>query len=118
MSAVIIPNADHAVIDIRKLQDYTLNPGHRLGRHKARLFEALLGIHREDAAALRTILLEVVRAQDAELGALDAHGQRYRVDFVLTWQGRQALIRSVWNRRPAEDFPRLVTCYPVKEGSP
>ena len=53
---MIIPNADRAVIDIRKLRDYCLNPAHNEGKHKARLFSAKLGITRQDAEALRVIL--------------------------------------------------------------
>jgi len=112
---VIIPNAENAFVDIRKLRDYTLNPTHRVGRHKAQLFGALLGMSMDDAEGLRDLLLQVATTHDAETGERDEHGQRYRIDFLLTWLGRQATIRSVWNVRPNEDFPRLVTCYPIKE---
>jgi hypothetical protein len=33
-----IPNAENAVVDIRKLKDYCLNPQHEEGKHKSRLF--------------------------------------------------------------------------------
>ena len=33
-----IPNAELAIVDIRKLRDYCLNPAHDEGKHKARLF--------------------------------------------------------------------------------
>jgi hypothetical protein len=68
---------------------------------------------RDDAEELRTILLQVVMTHDAEIGEMDEHGQRYRIDFMLTWQGKQAMIRTVWIIRTDEDFPRLVTCYPI-----
>lgn len=112
---MFIPNAEHAIVDIRKLRDYTLNPQHRVGRHKARLFNALLGITQGDADALYDILLEVVRTNEAELGEHDAHGQRYRLDFILNWHRQHAQIRSVWNIRDNESHPRLITCYPLKE---
>ena len=112
-----IPNAENAVVDIRKLRDYALSPTHRIGRHKARLFAALLDISIDDAEELRDLLLQVARTHDAKMGEQDEHGQRYWIDFLLTWRGRQAAIRSVWNVRPNEDFPRLVTCYPIKEAS-
>ena len=111
---MIIPNAEYAFIDIRKLRDYTLDPQHRVGRHKARLFNSLLGITQEDVEVLRNILLEAVRTHEATLGIQDAHGQRYELDFTMNWQGHQALVRSVWNIRPREQHPRLVTCYPLK----
>lgn len=114
---MIIPNADQAIVDIRKLREYSLNPTHRVGKHKARLFAALLGMTMAEAEALRTILLQVVRTHEAELGERDHHGQRYHLDCMVTWQEQQAMLRSVWNIRPGEGIPRLVTCYPLKEGT-
>ena len=70
-----------------------------------------------EAEALRTILLQVVRIHEAEPGGRDHHGQRYHLDVMVTWQEQQAMLRSVWNIRPDEDIPRLVTCYPLKEGT-
>jgi hypothetical protein len=43
-----LPNGGQAVLDIRKIEDYCLNPGHPLGRHKARVFHEALGIGRDD----------------------------------------------------------------------
>jgi hypothetical protein len=48
-----IPNAENAVIDIRKLRDYCLNPKHAEGKHKARLFSSSLGLTADDAEELR-----------------------------------------------------------------
>jgi hypothetical protein len=114
---VKIPNAENAFVDIRKLRDYSLNPEHRVGKHKARLFSALLGMSMDDAEELRNILLQVVKTHDAALGSKDKHGQRYRIDFTLTWRGRDATVRSTWTIRSDEDFPRLVTCFPLEEKS-
>jgi hypothetical protein len=110
---MIIPNPQNAIVDIRKLRNYSLDSTHRVGSHKARLFATILGMSRDDAEELRTILLQVVMTHDAEIGEMDEHGQRYRIDFMLTWQGKQAMIRTVWIIRTDEDFPRLVTCYPI-----
>ncbi|GIL15902.1 MAG: hypothetical protein BroJett039_10750 [Chloroflexota bacterium] len=52
-----IPNAERAVIDIRKLRDYCLNPEHAEGKHKARLFSAVFGMTAQPANELREILL-------------------------------------------------------------
>jgi len=41
---MLIPNAENAVVDIRKLRDYCLNPDHDEGKHKARLFSSILDI--------------------------------------------------------------------------
>jgi hypothetical protein len=68
---MLIPNADKAVVDIRKLRDYCLNLEHDDGKHKARLFSTILGITAEDAQELRRILLEVVKTHEAQLGRRD-----------------------------------------------
>jgi hypothetical protein len=46
---MIIPNADNAVVDIRKLRDYCLNSEHDDGKHKARLFSSSLGMTADNA---------------------------------------------------------------------
>ena len=105
-----VPNAARAFIDSGKLRDYALNPTHRMGGHKARLFVLLLGMTINDAEALREILFRVIQTEEATLGELDEYGQRYVIDFVLAWQNQQTNVRSAWIIRPDEDFPRLVTC--------
>lgn len=84
---MLIPNAERAVVDIRKLRDYCLNPLHDEGKHKARLFAAV-GITANDAEDLHDILLQAVKTYDAQLGRRDTYGQRYIVDFPLhmAWQ--------------------------------
>ena len=56
-----VPNAEHAVVDIRKLRDYCLNPTHEHGKHKARLFLAALGVTADDAEGLCSVLLEMIK---------------------------------------------------------
>lgn len=55
-----VPGAECAVVDIRKLSNYCLDPTHAEGKHKARLFAAALGMTVSDAADLRDALLEAV----------------------------------------------------------
>jgi len=106
-----LPGAEQAFVDIAKLRDYSLNSIHKEGKHKARVFAATLDLTEDDAGWLRQILLDVVRQDDCQLGRKTSFGQRYIVDFSLTRANKQARVRSVWNIRPAEKFPRLVTCY-------
>jgi len=80
-----------------KLRDYALSPTYRIGKHKSHLFAALLGMSIDNAEELGDILLQIVRTHDAEIGQKDEHGQRYQMDFSLTWHGKQTTIRSVWN---------------------
>ena len=110
---MLIPHAERAVVDIRKLRDYCLNPMHREGKQKARLFAAALDMTAHDAVDLREILLQVVKTHDAQLGRRDEYGQRYRIDFALEWRGKRAIIRSAWMIEHGSDTPRLTSCYPL-----
>jgi len=110
-----VPNANRAIVDIRKLHDYSLDPTHRTGRHKARVFLAALGMTANDAEVLRDALLKAVREYEAELGLKDDYGQRYQVDFPLEWRGRQVIIRSAWIIEPDIPYPRLTSCYVLEE---
>jgi len=108
-----IPNADHAIVDIRKLRDYCLNPMHDDGKHKARLFVAAIGITAKHADELRNKLLQVVKTHNAKLGRHDEYGQRYSIDFLFDWRGKQAMIRSGWIIEHNSDKPKLTSCYPL-----
>ena len=55
-----VPNAEIAVVDLNKLQNYSLNLQHDRGKHKARLFLAILGLSRHDAKELQVILLAAI----------------------------------------------------------
>ena len=106
-----LPNGDKAFVNIAKLRDYSLDPAHKEGRHKARVFAAALGLTRNDVDWLRDQLMAAARTSDCRPGWKTDHGQRYLLDFTLTYRGKSARLRSVWNMRPNEDFPRLITCY-------
>ncbi|MEG5035796.1 DUF6883 domain-containing protein [Microcoleus sp. AT3-D2] len=110
---MLIPNAKNAVVDIRKLRDYCLNPEHDDGKHKARLFSSILGMTPDNAEELRQILLEVIQSHEAQLGRRDGFGQRYTLDFTIEWQNRSATLRSGWIIEHDSEIPRLTTCYPM-----
>lgn len=105
-----LPNGDRAVVDIRKLEGYCLNPQHPRGRNKARVF-ASFGIREADAEELRALLLAAARNAEARLGVSGPYGQRYVVDFDLVRSDRTMRIRSSWIVRIGEDLPWLTSCY-------
>ena len=106
-----LPNAARAVIDMNKLRNYCLNPAHRRGCHKARLFAELLGLSADNAGDLRDALLAAARNEDAEAGECDEYGARYVVDFMMNGSVGKRIVRSSWIIRRDEDFPRLTSCY-------
>ena len=108
---MLLPNGEHAIVDLRKLRDYCLNPDSARGRHKARVFATVLGITAADATKLRTKLLEIARTGDAQIGELDLYGQRYTIDFEMEMATGKATIRSGWIVLHGKPVPRLTTCY-------
>ena len=80
-----LPNAENAVIDIAKIRDYSLNPNHLEGKHKARVFLKALGINRNDAEQLRQLILKVILEANAIEEQPTQYGRRFVVDFPLSW---------------------------------
>jgi hypothetical protein len=116
MKTTRLPGCDRAVVDIAKLRDYCLNPYHEDGKHKARVFAAVLGLGRKDAGWLRDQLMRAAATQRAVLSGETRFGTLYVLDFLLTTAEGSAQLRSGWIVRHSEDFPRLTTCY-VKGGA-
>jgi hypothetical protein len=110
---VKLPNAERAVVDLRKLRDYCLSPEDPRGRHKARVFESALGFTAANAQELREILLAAAGSELCAPPGQDEYGQRYVVDVVVSGAAGQATIRSSWIVLQGEDFPRLTTCYVI-----
>jgi hypothetical protein len=105
-----LPHGDRAIVDIRKLLEYCLNPQHPRGRNKARVF-ASVGIREADAEELRVALVAAAVGDGTQVGVANVHGQRYIIDFDLFREGRAVRIRSTWIVRAGEDLPRLTSCY-------
>ncbi len=108
-----LPNGDRAHLGT-KVENYILNTAHRQGRHKARMFESILGITAANSGTLRRALLETAATSDkAEPRGKSTFGTTYTVRFALTTATGTATVLSVWIIRNGEEFPRLTTCYIV-----
>ena len=108
---MFVPNAENAVIDIRKLTDYCLDTNHEVGKHKAYIFEKVLNLTVEDAGKLRGELPFAVKNSEARSGKFDKYGQRYTVDFEMRHGAKKAVIRSGWIIETNDDFPHLTTSF-------
>ena len=107
----MLPNAQLAFIDIAKISNYCLSLTHPEGRHKARVFQAVLGLDAKDAEFLKQAILSAASGNQATKTDTDQYGTRYILDFELSNNERSAMIRTGWIIRSKEDFPRLTTCY-------
>jgi hypothetical protein len=108
-------NAERAVIDIRKLRDYGLNPNHPEGKHKARVFLEKLNLNAEDAERLLKLIMEAILVGEATEQRPTSYGRRFIVDFQVKWEEKFVVtlvtIRTAWIIRNDEDFPRLTSCF-------
>ena len=106
-----LPNSHKAVVEIQKLRDYSLNTNHPVGKHKARVFLAALGIMVTDAEWLRERAFEAAINGDAKAQSSSVFGDKYVIDSILEFGGLSATVRFTWIIEFGTDFPRLTSCY-------
>ena len=104
------------VIDPRKLTHYALDLNAPHGRHKAILFEKLLGFTKES----HTELLQQLQTQSLHAEAFfhseDQFGKRYTVDVEVRGikEGQQATVRTGWLVPVGVNTAHLVTLYVMR----
>ena len=99
-------------IDPRKLTQYALDADSPIGKHKAVLFERLLGFTKENHAALLGQLAEGAMQADVTLHSEDSFGARYTADIpVKGTEERHAVVRTGWIIPPGSREAHLATLY-------
>ena len=110
-----LPNAEQALVEREKIEDYLLNANHPFGASKAQFFTAFgfsLANWRQLAEALRVHGRRHSVKQMRETG----FGPRYEVEGSLEApDGRSPRVRSVWQWDHGAVAPRLLTAYPVED---
>lgn len=108
-----LPNGERADLG-SKLEDYSLNPSHRQGQHKARVFESVVGITVANRDILyRAILEAATHSNDAVAIGDNGFGQTFSLRFPITTPKGSATVLTAWIVRHNEDFPRMTTCFIV-----
>ncbi|QTA85804.1 DUF6883 domain-containing protein [Desulfonema magnum] len=108
--------ADSIRIDPRKLTHYVLDPDSPHGRHKAVLFEKLLGFTKENYRDLIRQLEGGAMKAEITFHSEDRFGKRYTADIpVKGTEGRHAVIRTGWITVPESREAHLVTLYVRKK---
>jgi hypothetical protein len=108
---VKLPNGDRVRIDDAKLRAYCLDPTNSVGRHKALVFERVLGLTQENVDELRELLVDAAQNEDALLIEDDGEDQTYRIDFAVARGGRTVTVRSTWMVEERGERTRLITCF-------
>lgn len=106
-----LPNFEHAVVEVVKLRDYSLNSLHDVGKHKARVFQAALGITIDDAEWLRKRLLRAAHEEEAVATEPSIFGEKYIIDVLIARGEHSAMVRTAWIVEYGTNFPRLTSCY-------
>jgi hypothetical protein len=88
-----LPNVKSAFINLNKLRNYSLNSEHDRGKHKSRLFSAILGLDSNDAEWLKNFILEAIQIYPAVPTLLDEYGQRSD-GATSTLESRQSKLYS------------------------
>lgn len=100
-------------IDSRKLTHYALDTDSPHGKHKAVLFEKLLGFTKENYSTLISQLELKSLQSEAIFHSEDKFGKRYTVDILIEGtEGRKAIVRTGWFiSLETEEVAHLVTLY-------
>lgn len=105
-----LPNYEKAVIPRSKLEDYTLNPAHKDGRDKARLFKSILGFEKADWQKLEKTILDELPYHEALPAGAGKWGEKYLVALpIVGLNGNTAVVETIWIIRPETDYPSFVT---------
>lgn len=105
-----LPNGDRAIIPIQKLTGYCLNPEHPKGKHKARVFQSVLGITVENADRLYELVKQAAIGGEIVQEQPTAFGQEFKVDWTIPdTNGRQ--LRTIWIIPLDATEPQLVSAF-------
>lgn len=108
-----LPQAHLARVDERKLKEYLLNPSHPRGRSKAVFFRAR-GFTDHDWEGMADALCHHARSNPVSGERITEYAVNYALDCHLPTPDRSnPCIRTVWEVRPEDDRPRLITAHPL-----
>jgi hypothetical protein len=110
-----LPHAENAQIPLEKLAGYALDPNHKDGRHKARVFKASLGFMRGDSETVSLLIKNLVSFFDARQRGTDDWGTRYQVDIPLTGRSGKATVRTGWMIPVDSNTPSLTTVFVLQD---
>lgn len=107
-----VPNRNQAILDPVKISDYLLSEIHPIGRSKARFFKRF-GFRNDAPEDLARALLVHVRDCPVATIEVSPYGTKYRVEGrLISPDGRNPLVGTVWIIVDGEVVPRFVTAIP------
>jgi hypothetical protein len=112
-----LPNASNARVEKEKIIDYLLNAQHPYGSGKASFFNRF-GFTAEQWESFAEGLRQQGSSHPVSRVTETVFGPRYAVDGeIVTPDGRNPNIRTVWQMDHGELAPRLITAYPIGQST-
>lgn len=109
-----LPDCENAIVDEAKVKEYLLNLKHPYGVSKARFFSEF-GFCMERWEQLADALREHGSRHEVTTACETGFGPRYSVEGkLISPDGRNPSIRSVWQMDKGAIAPRLITAYPLE----
>ena len=109
-----LPGAESAYVEVAKITEYLLNPDHPIGGDKA-AFLMRFGFRGDSWHMLLAALLAHARDGYVVRQQQKTYGQHFAIEGPLvTPDGRNPIVRTVWMVRLGEDRPRFLTAYPAR----
>jgi hypothetical protein len=113
MSTSSLPNAASAKVEEAKLTTYLLNLAHRKGGSKAKFFLGR-GFSAADWEGFSDALRHHAKNNPVRQTKRTPFGVHYALDCHLPTPDRSnPCIRTVWEVRPEDPRPRLITAHPL-----
>ena len=114
----LLRNYKDAVIPVEKLKGYALNPEHPTGKHKALVFQKVLGYNADNQDKLISQVRSGLRKYRAIEKEKTEYGEPFEVAMMVQGaNGRFAPVKTAWQIDKGGNTPRLVSIYVDKEGA-
>jgi hypothetical protein len=108
-----LPFSEECWIEEKKIREYLLNPNHPEGSSKARFFMGH-GFSLEKPGELSSALIRQGQENSVVDEEITIYGTKFSVQcHCPTPDEVNPCIRTIWETRPGERAPRLITAYPV-----
>ena len=92
--------------------DYALNPGHPIGKEKAKVFKEALGYTRENYKDLKAAILENYNEDELVFKGESQYGKRYEQIMDITGvNGKTAKVLTAWIKETDASEARLTSVY-------
>jgi hypothetical protein len=105
-----LPNGDRVIIPIEKLLGYCLNPEHTRGKHKARVFKAVLGITADNVEELEALVRQAALEGEIIQERETDFGREIKLDWTITGTDSVEL-RTIWIVPRQSGEPQLVSAF-------